>query len=177
MLTWTARRLGEPCIVICLAAIATQLESVSSKKATKMQAALILRMNTAPAAQSLAILMLGCRPGCRWSIRCSRAVLKSSAARTKPQLSSNKAHQIMAGRFQPSTISTMRAARHCSRKLDSMRKAALKPCRANPMRLWKGWFFIHLTGLTGESHVPDGNVLFLKTDAYRSHMAITRHQV
>ena len=57
--------LATPCIVICLAVIATQLENISSKKATKMQAALILRMNTAPAAQSLAILMLGCRPGCR----------------------------------------------------------------------------------------------------------------
>ena len=142
MSTWTARHLGDPCIVICLAAIATQLESVSIKKATKMQAALMLRMSTAPAAQSLAILMLGCRPGCRWSIRCSRAVLKSSAARTRPQLSSSSAHQIIAGLLQASTITTMRAARHCKRKLDSRRRAAAMPLKANPMRLKKGWFFM-----------------------------------
>ena len=142
MLTWTARCLGAPCIVICLAAMATQLKNVSSKKATKMQAALMLRMNTAPAAQSLAILMLGCRPGCRWSIMCSSAVLNSSAASTKPQLSSSSAHQIIAGLLQVSTITTMRAARHCKRKLDSRRRAAAMPLKAKPMRLKKGWFFM-----------------------------------
>src|SRR6184192_395510 len=99
---------------------------------------------TPAAAQSFAMRMPGCCPGCSSSASLSIAVLKSSAASTTAADSSTSAHHSAPGRRIPSAASAAARASSCTRRLRSERTPWASPWSAQPSRARKGRFLYSL---------------------------------
>src|SRR3569833_1722575 len=93
--------------------------------------------STAAAAQSLTVRILGWTSGCRWSARCSTAVLRSSAVNTLELASSTSPHHTGSGRSTNITATTPTKTPTWSLMLFSARKACASPARAKRRRRQK----------------------------------------